>query len=122
MTEAPKLVWGAANWLPLASVAAVGLLALLIFGYWRAAPGTSPGVRLAAGVLKGIGILILALCLLEPLASGARARPGANQFVVLADNSQSMTLRDRDAATANRHTMVTRGRRAAVLVPGRSHG
>src|SRR5205085_1297379 len=40
MIDAPKLVWGAANWLPLAAAAAALLLALLIYGYWRA-PGAS---------------------------------------------------------------------------------
>ncbi len=54
-----------------------------------------PGVRVLAGALKATGIAVLALCLLEPLFSGTCARPGANLFVVLADNSQSMTLKDR---------------------------
>src|SRR6476619_5741060 len=92
MIEAPKLVWGATNWLPVAAALAGVLLALLVAGYWRS--GATPALRWIAGGLKAVGILILALCLLEPLFSGHRARPGANQFVVLADNSQSMTLKD----------------------------
>jgi len=35
------------------------------------------------------------LCLLEPLLSKQRAKPGANYFVVLADNSQGMQIHDR---------------------------
>src|SRR5687767_15261134 len=89
---AATLVWGAADWATFAAAAAAVLLALLLWGYWRA--GASRGVRLLAGGLKTLGILILAVCLLEPLFSGTRARPGANAFVVLADNSQSMSLRD----------------------------
>jgi hypothetical protein len=92
MIQAPKLVWGAADWLTIAVAIAAVLLVLLAIGYWRA--GSSPAVRLSAAGFKILAILILVLCLLEPLFSGQRARPGANQFVVLADNSQSMTLKD----------------------------
>jgi uncharacterized membrane protein len=47
--------------------------------------------------LKFLGLLLLAACLLEPLWSGQRARPGSNLFVVLADNSQGMQIKDHDA-------------------------
>src|SRR5262249_51416636 len=33
-----------------------------------------------------------------PLFSGTRARPGANMFAVVADNSESMTIHDQSAA------------------------
>ena len=56
-----------------------------------------PASASLAARLKAARRPLLCLCLLEPLFSGTRARPGANQFVVLADNSQSMTLQDRDA-------------------------
>ena len=90
MSQPVKLVWGAADWLGVAAGLAGALLVLLLIGYWRAPAGR--GVRLIAAALKALAILILALVLLDPLFSGTRARPGANQFVVLADNSQSMTL------------------------------
>lgn len=51
-----------------------------------------PGV-----VLKLAGLTLLCLCALEPQWTGQRARPGANVFAVLADNSQSMALTDADA-------------------------
>ena len=90
-----KLVWGAEHWkwfvIPLAAL----MLGLLLWGYLRAS--ATPGLRLLAASLKTLGILILALCLMEPLLSGTRARPGANAFAILADNSQSMNLKDRDA-------------------------
>lgn len=96
----PKLVWGAASWLPVAAAVAALLLILVIAGYRRAS-GASRGLSVAAGLLKLLGVAILVACLLEPLASGARARPGANQFVVLADNSRSMSLPVRpDAPTS----------------------
>lgn len=98
--ESSKLVWGAASWLPVAAAVAGVLLLLVLAGYWRAA-GASRGLRLVAGALKLLGVLMLAACLLEPLASGARARPGANQFVVLVDNSRSMSLPARPDAPAD---------------------
>jgi uncharacterized membrane protein len=95
MTSLAALVWGAAGWSAVALPLAAVLIVLLAWGYRRA--GATPGVRLLAAAVKLLGILILALCLLEPLLTSNRARPGANLFIVLTDNSQSMTLRDRDA-------------------------
>ena len=63
------------------------------------APGR-PGVRLAAAALKAIGFAALLLCLVEPLLTGSKPRRGANAFVILADNSQSMLIHDgQDANT-----------------------
>src|SRR5262245_46630882 len=92
MILAETLVWNSTNWLGGAAIITAALLAILAFSYWRS--GNTPGVRWFAAVFKIAAILVLALCLLEPLFSGTRARPGANQFAVIADNSQSMTLRD----------------------------
>ena len=97
--SSPRLVWGAASWLPVAAAAAALLLLLVVAGYRRAS-AASPALRLAAASLKLLGVAILAACLLEPLASGARARPGANQFVILADNSRSMSLPSRPDSPA----------------------
>jgi uncharacterized membrane protein len=72
----------------LAGVAAV----LLAWSYARASG--RPGVRLAAASLKAIGFAALLLCLVEPLMTGSKPKRGANAFVVLADNSQSMLIRD----------------------------
>jgi uncharacterized membrane protein len=89
------LVWAAAGWAPVAVGFFCVLLALLVAGYWRTGGGAaSPGVRAVALTLKAAGVLILVLCLCEPRLSSKRARPGENSFVVLADNSQSMTLKD----------------------------
>jgi uncharacterized membrane protein len=48
--------------------------------------------------LKLLGLLALAACLLEPLWTQQRARPGANFFVVLADNSQGLQIQDNGAS------------------------
>ena len=41
-----------------------------------------------------MGFTALAISLLEPLLTGSRPRRGANAFVILADNSQSLQIRD----------------------------
>src|SRR5262245_2699711 len=81
------------NWVvPVVAVLGVSLL-LLLWAYFRAPAGA--GVRVFCGFLKLLGIAALAACLLEPLWTGQRARPGANFFAVLADNSQGMQIKDR---------------------------
>lgn len=86
------LGWGSPDWLlPAAALLAIAVTVLLR-AYARAA--STPAVRIGAATLKVLGLLVLALCLLEPLAHGRRARPGANLFVVLADNSESLRMRD----------------------------
>jgi hypothetical protein len=90
-----SLVISGRAWLLPAAVFAVATLALLVWTYWRAP--ASGGVRAACLALKLIGVLALAACLLEPLWSGQRAKPGANFLVLLADNSQGMQIKDRGA-------------------------
>lgn len=68
----------------------------LLWWSYRRAPA-SPGLRAACVGLKLIGLLALAACLLEPLWTRERARPGSNFFVVLADNSQGLQIKDRGA-------------------------
>src|SRR5438045_2452341 len=62
--------------------------------------GAARGVKLWCGLRKGLALAALAISLLEPLLTGTRPRPGANAFVILADNSQSLQIRDgRDQPT-----------------------
>ncbi len=72
-------------------LAVVGLLSL--YGYAR-----NGGLRRGwpGLVMKFSGLILLCLCALEPQWTDQRARPGANVFAVLADNSQSMSLADAD--------------------------
>ncbi len=83
---------GAPQWVIPAAIGVLCLLAVLVWSYARAA-GSFP-LRLAAGLLKAVAIVCLALCLIEPLFSSVRPRPGANLFVVAADGSRSMHLTD----------------------------
>src|SRR5216117_672771 len=102
------LVISGREWLwPLATFLAVALLALA-WAYRRAAAGGA--IRGVCIFLKALGLLMLAACLLEPLWSGERARPGANLFLVLADNSEGMQIKDRDETRSRGqllHAMLT---------------
>jgi uncharacterized membrane protein len=64
---------------------------ILVWSY-RGAQG--PLVRWLCPALKLAGLTALAICLLEPLWSGQRAKPGANLFAVIADNSQGLQIHD----------------------------
>jgi uncharacterized membrane protein len=87
------IVFSGQQWLFPAAGVVLLALALLVWSYRRA--HTHPGVRAACLFLKLLGLLALAACLLEPLWIGQRARPGANFFALLADNSQGMQIKDR---------------------------
>jgi uncharacterized membrane protein len=78
-------------------------IALIVWSY-RSARQRGGWRGVAAG-FKGLGILILAACLLEPLISTTRPVPGSNVFLVLADNSRSLQLTDR-GETASRGQML----------------
>src|SRR5438132_10263610 len=87
------LVISGRQWLwPVAILLAVALPAL-VWAYHRTLAGGA--LRGVCFCFKVVGLLLLAACLLDPLWSGQRARPGANLFVVIADNSQGMQIKDR---------------------------
>ncbi len=104
MTTTPTLVFGAPKWawaaLALAVVAAVSLL----WSYGRAP--VRPGIKLSAALLKGVGFAALVLALVEPLLTGTMPRKGANAFVVLADNSQSLLIKDDPGGSTSRGDWV----------------
>jgi uncharacterized membrane protein len=89
---AAAMMFGGRNWGWL--VAGFGVVALFLLGrsYWTGARGPWRWLCL---LLKALGLAALALCLLEPLGSGQRAKPGANVLALLADDSQSLQLKDR---------------------------
>src|SRR5689334_22770563 len=88
----PTLIWGSPQWM----AGALGLLGVatlaILWSYGRAR--ASWPVRVGCALLKGLGFTILTLALVEPLLTGTQPRRGANAFVILADNSQSMQIRD----------------------------
>ncbi|WP_422927742.1 glutamine amidotransferase [Singulisphaera sp. PoT] len=96
MTRVP-LIWGSPDWLWVAlGLLGVAAIAILL-SYARRSGTASPRIRLLCALLKTLGIAALAICLLEPLLTGSKPKSGANAFVVLADNSQSLGIRDEKA-------------------------
>src|SRR5688572_26384075 len=98
------------DWVVPASGLVVAAGALLWWSY-RRAPFAGRLGALCFG-LKLLGILALAFCLLEPLWTGQRARPGANFFAILADNSQGMQIKDRNESRSRGELL-----RAALTSP-----
>jgi hypothetical protein len=108
----PSLTFSGWNWLgPAAAFLVVGLV-LLGWSYRSPAP---PGVRWLCFLLKLTGLAALAACLLEPRWLGQRARPGANLFAVVADNSAGLQIHDQGEAK-------TRGEALRELVDPRGAG
>ena len=89
-----NLVWGAPHWLPAVAILGSAAIVVVVWSYRQSS--NRLGFRCLAGLLKLTGIAALLFCLLEPLFSGVRPRPGANLFVLLADDSQSLQVHDAD--------------------------
>ena len=87
-----SLVIGGQEWI----APALGLVAVaaVVVGWRYSTSMLDTRTRWMAGVCKAVALGLLCLCLMEPLWSGQRARPGANLFAILADDSQSLTIRD----------------------------
>jgi len=97
------------DWLWPAVIALAAALAFVAWSYART-PG-SHGLRFACAGLKLLGIAALLACLLEPMWTGQRAKPGANLLALIADNSLSMKLHGRGES-------ASRGEMLAKLVAG----
>ncbi len=90
------LVIGEWDWVWPTVAIAVMVVGLLGWAYGRI--GVAGRVRAACLGLKLLAFLLIASSLFEPLWSGTRATPGANLFLVLADNSRSLSVTDDDAS------------------------
>lgn len=92
MSGFATIIFSGVNWL-LPAIAALAILAVAVV--WSGHHSVMERrVRIGCGLLKFAGISALALCLLEPLWVGQRAKPGANFFAVIADNSRSLSVKD----------------------------
>ncbi len=88
-------------WLPTCALVVVALV-LLFWSYGRLPGGI--WLRIAFG-LRLAALLALAFCLLDPLWTRSRARPGANLIAVLADNSEGMNIRDPGSNQTRGHAL-----------------
>ncbi|HEX4349115.1 MAG TPA: glutamine amidotransferase, partial [Verrucomicrobiae bacterium] len=92
MTGFATIIFSGNHWLVPALATLVVLAGALVWAGRRSA--TERRVRIGCVLLKLAGIATLVVCLLEPLWVGQRARPGANFFALIADNSQSLMVKD----------------------------
>ena len=86
-----ELTWSTGWWM-----ACLVMFAIVAGVLWWGYGGTPVAgqVRFAAIGLKLGGFALLALCLLEPLWRDRSAKPGANQFAVVVDDSRSLQIRE----------------------------
>ena len=111
-----SLVFSNSDWLwPAVAFGVLGLV-FLVVGYRR-----SPlrgGARIAAFVLKLAGLVLLALCLLEPMWTGESPKKGANDLVILADNSRGLSVRGTSEGKTAGELMAARIAGSEGALPG----
>ena len=90
-----SIIIGGREWI--GPAIALGVIAGVVIVARYSTASIDGRTRWLAATFKAIAIAALVVCLLEPLWSGQRARPGANLFAILADNSESLTIRDPQA-------------------------
>lgn len=90
------IVWGAPIWMVAAVAFAIIGIGLVAWSYRGQTPGAWPLGRMACMVGKVGAIVSLAVCLAEPRYVGDRPRPGANLFLVAADDSRSLRLTEQE--------------------------
>ena len=84
--------WNALHWWLPALIAA--LLAITVVFWSNLSRQINPRRGLARSALKTTAIVLLVLCLLEPVSQFEQAKPGANSLIVMADASQSLDIKD----------------------------
>ncbi|MDC0259500.1 hypothetical protein OAK43_04600, partial [Verrucomicrobiales bacterium] len=112
LTLSPTIVFANDNWLWLVILFAVGAIVFLWMGYAKSPLRGWP--RGFAITLKFLGLMLLALCLMEPMLVDESAKKGANDLVILADNSRGLAVKnpDGDGKTA--------GEEMSALIGGES--
>lgn len=85
--------WGATNWLLPTGLLLLVALGMIIWTYSQAR--ASGGLKVLMIGMKVGALLLLAMCLLEPMYRYSRPEKGANLMIVMADDSQSLQIKDR---------------------------
>ena len=90
-----SIIFAAGNWRWVVLALAVVLVPLAVVA---TRPARTRKLTLAVALgLRLLGIGLLLLCLLDPQRTFSEAKPGANFLAVMADNSQSLTIKDAGA-------------------------
>ena len=84
--------WAAPEWTVPGLILGAVLLGLIVWSWTRSR--VSPSVGIFGAAIKILAVVVLVLILLEPMRSETRPEPGANLFLIMADNSQSLGIRD----------------------------
>ena len=85
--------WGATDWLWPSSLLVLFGLLLVLWTYARS--NASNLIKFWLGFLKSLALVLLIICLLEPTVRFERPEKGANLMIVMADDSQSLRIKDR---------------------------
>lgn len=102
----PERWWIAAAWLAVVSI-------FLIVGYARSS--LRGWKRVAAMLCKTLAAVVLALCLLDPVRVTETPKKGANEVIVLADNSASLGISESPSAPSRSEAV-----KAAVSKDGKA--
>ena len=84
------------EWLVPVAIALVVAMAFVWWAYHKAP--TDGKTRFTCISLKIIGIVLLLLCLIDPMTTKERASPGANLLALVADTSEGLNLTDAGAS------------------------
>ncbi len=85
-----ELVWGAPQWFVPTIVV---LIVVVLFVIWSYCVRPVPTwVRVLGMALKVAAVVLLAICLLQPMRSGTRPEPMSNILAILTDTSASMNV------------------------------
>ena len=95
--------WGATNWLLPCGVLILIALATIVWAYSQTK--TTSGLKILMIGMKIGALSLLAMCLLEPMVRYSRPEKGANLMIVMADDSQSLQIKDR-GQSATRETQL----------------
>jgi uncharacterized membrane protein len=90
-----SLTFSGLDWLWPTALLAGLILLIVLWSYWT---GPRRALRWLCATLKIMAIAALAFCLLEPLWTRQRSKPGANFFAIVADNSAGLQIKDRGDA------------------------
>jgi hypothetical protein len=101
-----RIVWNESGLIVPGLIALVAIALGLWLGY-RRKPHIPPALRWLAGGLKFTGFALLLFFLLCPEVVRSFNRPGTNHWVILADHSASMTLKDQAEGASRGETLIS---------------